>query len=140
MAMILGRLYPFARIAPLLCHPSVYRNKVLMRMKYRTISGIIVMPWWLKQFSTGHMNKPEIEGGEMTPGISPAESAEIVSILSAGTFFGALFAAPLADKLGRRKALMAAIVIFTVGVVLQTASMRIPLFVAGRYVFTLSLS
>lgn len=80
------------------------------------------------------MNKPEIEGQPMTPGISPAESAEIVSILSAGTFFGALFAAPLADKLGRRKALMAAIVVFTVGVVLQTASMRIPLFVAGRYV------
>ena len=53
-------------------------------------------------------------------------------MLSAGTFFGALFAAPMADKLGRRKALMAAIVVFTVGVILQTASMRIPLFVAGR--------
>lgn len=91
------------------------------------------MPWWLKQFSTGHMNDPIEPGQPKTPGISPGESAEIVSILSAGTFFGALFAAPLADKLGRRRALMAAIVVFTLGVVLQTAAMRIPLFVAGRY-------
>lgn len=78
------------------------------------------------------MNPDPITGENTVPGISPAESAEIVSILSAGTFFGALFAAPMADRLGRRKALMAAIVVFTIGVVLQTASMRIPLFVAGR--------
>ena len=93
------------------------------------------MPWWLKQFSTGHKNWNPTTRKFDIPGISPAESAEIVSILSAGTFFGALFAAPMADKLGRRKALMAAIVVFTIGVILQTASMRIPLFVAGRYVF-----
>lgn len=78
------------------------------------------------------MTPDPITGKNTVPGISPAESAEIVSILSAGTFFGALCAAPMADRLGRRKALMTAIVIFTIGVVLQTASMQIPLFVAGR--------
>ena len=95
-----------------------------------TISGIIAMPWWLENFNTGHRN----EKGEA--GISPAESSEIVSILSAGTFFGALLAAPLADKAGRRRSLMMSIVVFSFGVALQTAAMGIPLFVAGRLVMT----
>jgi MFS family permease len=56
-----------------------------------------------------------------------------VSILSAGTFFGALAAAPLADLSGRRIGLMVTLVIFCFGVILQTASRAIPLFVAGRF-------
>ena len=93
-----------------------------------TISGIIAMPWWLRQFSTGHLDK------NGRPSISPAESSEIVSILSAGTFFGALLAAPLADHAGRRKSLMMAVIVFSFGVAMQTAAMEIPLFVSGRYV------
>jgi SP family sugar:H+ symporter-like MFS transporter len=97
----------------------------------RTISGIIAMRWWLDQFSTGYRDE---KTGQLA--ISPAQSSEIVSILSAGTFFGALFAAPFADKIGRRKSLMLAVGIFSFGVALQTASMAIPMFTAGRYVIS----
>lgn len=93
---------------------------------YRTISGIIAMPWWLRQFSTGVLN----DKGERI--ISPGQSSEIVSILSAGTFFGALSAAPIADHIGRRLSLMIAVAVFSFGVILQTASMDIPMFTAGR--------
>ncbi|KXS98958.1 hypothetical protein AC578_4989 [Pseudocercospora eumusae] len=93
-----------------------------------TIGGILAMPYWLKTFSTGYVN-PKTGG----PGITSSQSSEIVSILSAGTFFGALTAAPAGDFFGRRWGLMVSTMVFTLGVILQTASTEIPLFVAGRF-------
>ncbi|KAL2007601.1 hypothetical protein VTN00DRAFT_9039 [Thermoascus crustaceus] len=58
----------------------------------------------------------------------------ITSILSAGTFFGALIAGDLADWFGRRTTIIAGCGIFIVGVVLQTASAGLGLLVAGRLV------
>jgi len=80
-----------------------------------------------KQFSTGyHDINHQVN-------ISPAQSSQIVAILSAGTFFGALLAAPLGDKLGRRISLIIAVGIFSFGVLLQTCAMHIPLLISGRY-------
>lgn len=45
-----------------------------------TIGGILAMPYWLKQFSTGYIN-PDTGG----PGITSNQKSEIVSLLSAGT-------------------------------------------------------
>ncbi len=56
-----------------------------------------------------------------------------MSLLSAGTFFGSLTAAPTGDYFGRRLGLMISTLVFTFGVILQTASTDIPLFVAGRF-------
>ena len=58
----------------------------------------------------------------------------ITSILSAGTFFGAIIAGDLADFVGRRTTIIAGCFIFTVGVVLQTISTTLALFVVGRLV------
>lgn len=80
------------------------------------------------QFSTGYIDKPS-----GTLGISPSQSSQIVSILSAGTFFGALVAAPFADHIGRRLSLILAVAVFTLGVILQTVAYAIPTFLAGRY-------
>jgi SP family sugar:H+ symporter-like MFS transporter len=46
----------------------------------------------------------------------------ITSVLSAGTFFGALIAGDLADKIGRRWTIISGCAIFSVGNILQTAS------------------
>ncbi|KFY01241.1 hypothetical protein O988_02852 [Pseudogymnoascus sp. VKM F-3808] len=93
------------------------------------ISGIIATPWWLQQFAT------QVDPHDASKkALTPAQTAEVVSILSAGTFFGALAAAPLADQLGRRRALMIAVGVFSIGVTLQVASMALPLYVAGRFV------
>ena len=62
------------------------------------------------------------------------EKSLIVSILSAGTFFGALFAGSLADWIGRRTTIVSGCGIFSVGVALQVASSTVPLLVAGRLV------
>ncbi|CZS88215.1 probable monosaccharide transporter [Rhynchosporium agropyri] len=93
-----------------------------------TIGGILAMPFWMKTFSTGHVN------GDGLPDVSASESALIVSILSAGTFFGALAAAPIADKIGRRWGLIASTaIVFNLGVILQTAATKSPMFIAGRF-------
>ena len=86
------------------------------------------MQYWRDLFSTGYIN--EKDG---LPDITSAQSSEIVSILSAGTFFGSLFAAPTGDILGRRIGLVVSSIVFIFGVILQTIATAIPLFVAGRF-------
>jgi MFS family permease len=81
------------------------------------------------QFSTGYTTAED-----PVPNISPKQSSQVVSILSAGTFFGALLAAPLGDRLGRRKSLIIAVGIFSFGVLLQTIALALPMLIAGRYV------
>ncbi|KAK4550146.1 hypothetical protein LTR36_003113 [Oleoguttula mirabilis] len=93
-----------------------------------TIGGILAMRFWLDQFSTGY-----IDPTTGLKGITASQSSEIVSLLSAGTFFGALTAAPTADFFGRRVGLMVSTLVFTVGVILQTIATEIPLFIAGRF-------
>ncbi|KAL6405974.1 high-affinity glucose transporter RGT2 [Ilyonectria robusta] len=85
------------------------------------------MEHWKELFSTGHTDS------QGRPDVSPSQSAAIVSILSAGTFFGALTSPFLGDYIGRRWALIASSWVFNVGVALQTAATSIPLFLAGRF-------
>ncbi|KAK5146156.1 hypothetical protein LTR04_001108 [Oleoguttula sp. CCFEE 6159] len=92
-----------------------------------TIGGILAMPFWLKTFSTG------AKDALGQPTITAQQSSEIVSLLSAGTFFGALTAAPTGDFFGRRYGLIVSVGVFTIGVILQTAATAIPLFVVGRF-------
>ncbi|KAK0733061.1 high-affinity glucose transporter RGT2 [Lasiosphaeria miniovina] len=92
-----------------------------------TISGILAMDYWRDTFSTGYRDPH----GHLD--VSPSQSSAIVSILSAGTFFGALSSPFLGDNLGRRWALIISTWVFNVGVVLQTAATALPLFLAGRF-------
>ncbi|RHZ72737.1 hypothetical protein CDV55_100765 [Aspergillus turcosus] len=93
-----------------------------------TISGILAMKYWRKLFSTGYINPDD-----NWPDVTSSQSSMIVSLLSAGTFFGALAAAPVADFFGRRIGMIIDSAVFCFGVILQTAATSIPLFVAGRF-------
>lgn len=53
---------------------------------------------------------------------SDAFSANIVSLLQAGCFFGSLAVAPIGDRFGRRIALIVAGVLFCIGSLMQTVS------------------
>ena len=85
------------------------------------------MPYWQRLFSTGYVDP---DGGK---NITTSQESAIVSILSAGTFFGALASPFLTDYLGRRPGLLISTWVFNLGVVLQTAATSIPLFLAGRF-------
>ncbi|KAK7725944.1 Plasma membrane low glucose sensor [Botryosphaeria dothidea] len=93
-----------------------------------TIGDILGMDYWQNQFSTGYVN-PKTNHLDVTS----SQTSEIVSILSAGTFFGALTAGPTGDFFGRRYGLIVSTAVFTLGVILQTAATAIPMFVAGRF-------
>ncbi|KFA76799.1 hypothetical protein S40288_10321 [Stachybotrys chartarum IBT 40288] len=92
-----------------------------------TISGILAMPYWRQLFSTGYVD------ADGNPAITASQESAIVSILSAGTFFGALLSPFLTDFIGRRPALMLSTWVFNLGVVLHTVATSIPLFLAGRF-------
>ena len=86
-----------------------------------TISGIMAMDYVRGEFPANKKN------------FTSKESSLIVSILSAGTFFGALLAPLVSDTLGRRWSLIiSTFIIFNLGVILQTAATGIPLLCAGR--------
>jgi SP family sugar:H+ symporter-like MFS transporter len=91
-----------------------------------TIGGIIAMNDWLQTFgyATGDPALPY--------DITTSTQSLVVSVLSAGTFFGALFAYPIGDFVGRKWGLIVSCGIFCVGVAMQTASTAVPLFAVGR--------
>lgn len=120
MASCSGKSIGATNFAPLLTNIRSYDTG--------TIGGILGMSYWRNEFSTGYIN-PKDQAKDVTS----SQTSEIVSILSVGTFFGALTAAPVADMIGRRLGLVASNVVFCFGVILQTAATAIPMFVAGRF-------
>jgi sugar porter (SP) family MFS transporter len=66
--------------------------------------------------------------------LSSSNTSLIVSILSAGTFFGAIIAGDLADWIGRRTTIILGTFVFAIGVILQIASTTIALLAAGRII------
>ncbi|KAJ1306737.1 hypothetical protein OPQ81_007725 [Rhizoctonia solani] len=88
------------------------------------ISGIKEMDDWLKTF--GH----ETATGKYA--ITTGQESLVVSILSAGTFVGALLAAPVGDFIGRKWGVVLSTLVFSVGVALQTATLNMDVFVVGR--------
>ncbi|KAF8978373.1 hypothetical protein BGZ46_006532 [Entomortierella lignicola] len=87
------------------------------------IGGVQGMDYFIKMIS----------GPDATE-ITSWQSSLIVSILSAGTFCGALMAGDFADFFGRRLTIILGSAIFIVGVALQTASAGLALLVVGRTV------
>jgi len=80
------------------------------------ISGFIEMPDFLNRFADS--TDPE-KGG---PAFSNGRSGTIVSLLSIGTLIGALCAAPIADKFGRKYSVVFWNIIFCIGVIVQIAT------------------
>ncbi len=84
-------------------------------------NGFLAMPWVRSVFPSNGSY------------FSSTETSLITSILSLGTFFGALFSPFLSDTLGRRWAIIiSTTLIFNVGVVLQIISKTITLLCVGR--------
>lgn len=70
--------------------------------------------------------------GEGATEVSESMTSLITSILSAGTFIGALIAGDLADHFGRRTTIIAGCGVFIIGIILQVASTDFKLLTAGR--------
>ncbi|TID23630.1 monosaccharide transporter [Venturia nashicola] len=95
------------------------------------ISGVLGMDYVIHTYT----GLPYSESGNTDIWTLPSwQKSLIVSILSAGTFFGAVIAGDLADFFGRRTTIISGCAVFIVGVILQTASSSYKLLVAGRLI------
>ncbi|KAJ1593890.1 hypothetical protein NDA11_006245 [Ustilago hordei] len=102
-----------------------------------TISGLLVMENFKQTFGQFYpVNVPSNTTGAPKPGydLSTSDTSLVVSILSAGTFIGALAGAPISDILGRRWGMQIALVVFCVGVIMQMATTDLGVFIGGRVI------
>lgn len=90
-----------------------------------TIGGIIVMDDWLHTFGSFDSS--------LSYYLPTNDQSLVVSILSAGTFFGALLAFPMGDIVGRKWGIIASCAVFCLGVGLQLDT-NWATFVVGRVI------
>ncbi|KAG6828154.1 hypothetical protein H0H92_009005 [Tricholoma furcatifolium] len=94
--------------------------------------GVVSQKYFMQEF--GLYNA---DGKENTTKVNDV-SSNVVSVLQAGAFFGALGSAPISARLGRRWTLVAFTLIFSIGAILSTApsggNSGLPLIYAGRVV------
>lgn len=92
----------------------------------------------MKGYINGVLASPVFIEAIQGPGaeeISSSNTSLITSILSAGTFFGALIAGDLADMFGRRLTIISGCAIYIAGVVIQMfAASALATIVVGRVV------
>lgn len=60
------------------------------------------------------------------------ETGAVVSVFTGGAFFGAAFAGPLGDLLGRKKTILIGALVFILGGGLQTGAQALSYLYAGR--------
>jgi MFS family permease len=106
------------------------------------MGGVLGMKYFIRQY-TG-MQYPDV----LFPDTSSQQHKDYVadfklpaweqslttSILSAGTFFGAIMAGDIADFIGRRITIIVGCFVFSVGCILETASTGIAVMAVGRII------
>lgn len=95
------------------------------------MSGLLTLPSFLSVF-------PELDVANPPPGVSASHTSTIqgttVSSYNLGCFVGAVSTIWLGNKLGRKRAIMLAAVIMTIGATLEAAAPSLGLFIAGRVI------
>jgi len=89
------------------------------------ISGCLIMPKFVQQFG-----QFDSSSGQWV--LSSQRQSIITSLLSAGTFFGALLQTFTSDRLGRRGSILFWSTIFTIGIIVQVSSFKLAQLVVGR--------
>ncbi len=106
------------------------------------MGGVLGMPYFIRQY-TG-MAYPNVvypdtgsdayKAYKKTFHLTARDQSLTTSILSAGTFFGAIIAGDVADFIGRRLTIIMGCFIFSIGCILETASTGLALMTVGRLI------
>jgi sugar porter (SP) family MFS transporter len=96
------------------------------------MSGVLAMKYFIRQY-TG-LPYPTTADDKKAFHLPASDQSLTTSILSCGTFFGAIVAGDVADFIGRRMTIIAGCVVFSVGCILETASTGLAVMVAGRLI------
>jgi len=127
----IGANAPKKKFAGILMTSFAAFGGILFGYDTGTINGVKEMKDWLRTFGAPNTDLVHHPTGYA---ITSAQESLVVSILSAGTFFGALLGAPMADIVGRKWGIIFSCLVFSVGVAMQTASTAMALFVVGRVI------
>lgn len=102
------------------------------------MSGVLGMPYFITLYTGLQYNYETGEPVDVPKtefGLPSSQKSLMTSILSCGTFFGALIAGDVADFLGRRPTIIIGCLVFCVGCILEIISTNQEvLFVMGRLV------
>lgn len=102
------------------------------------MSGVLGMPYFITEYTGMQYDyeKGQPIGVNATEfALSSSTKSLMTSILSCGTFFGALIAGDVADFIGRRPTIIIGCFVFSLGCVLEIAATnQVVLFVMGRLV------
>lgn len=102
------------------------------------MSGVLAMPYVITQYT----GLPAPPGGTSDAAVklqgefhlTARDQSLTTSILSAGTFFGAIIAGDVADFIGRRLTIIVGCLVFSIGCILEIASTSLGLMVPGRFI------
>ncbi|KDR84667.1 hypothetical protein GALMADRAFT_111906 [Galerina marginata CBS 339.88] len=103
---------------PYLVGPFACLGGLLFGLDVASMSAVLNNPHYL---STFHFPTPGVQGG-------------IVAAMPAGSLVGSLSVMHLADKLGRKKTIILAGIIWVIGSILQCASVNRGMLIAGRVI------
>lgn len=98
------------------------------------MGGVLAMPYFIRQYTGLPYPDPGDTAAKAAFHLPASDQSLTTSILSCGTFFGALIAGDLADAIGRRSTIIAGCGIFSIGCILEVASTGLGLMVAGRLI------
>ncbi|KAE9382049.1 general substrate transporter [Stipitochalara longipes BDJ] len=98
------------------------------------MSGVLAMPYFITQYTGLTKPDPNNTAAVAAFHLTSQDQSLTTSILSAGTFFGAIAAGDIADFIGRRLTIIVGCGVFTVGCILETASTSIGVMAPGRFI------
>ncbi|KAG4416566.1 hypothetical protein IFR04_010313 [Cadophora malorum] len=98
------------------------------------MGGIMGMKYYIRQYTGLPYPDPD-DAAAVAAFVLPGwQQSLLTGILSCGTFFGAIVAGDIADRIGRRWTIITGCCIFSVGCICQTASTTLALMVVGRLI------
>ena len=98
------------------------------------MSGVLGMPYFVRLYTGIPYPDPNDAAAKAAFHLTARDQSLTTSILSAGTFFGAIIAGDVADFIGRRMTIIMGCFVFIVGCILETASTGLAVMVVGRLI------
>ena len=98
------------------------------------MGGVLGMKYFIRLYTGMPYPDPNDKAAVKAFVVSASDQSLMTSILSCGTFFGAIIAGDIADMIGRRITIISGCLIFSVGCVLETASTGLAMMTAGRLI------
>jgi sugar porter (SP) family MFS transporter len=108
------------------------------------MSGVLGMPYFIRLYTgleypsivypNTSSNDPAYLAYKAAFHLPARDQSLTTSILSCGTFFGAIIAGDVADFIGRRSTIISGCIIFSIGCILEVASTGLVVMVIGRLI------